>query len=45
MNTLTDYAGKILEELEEVETIDCKTTDGLFTLTAACGGAYTLYCC
>ena len=45
MQDLMKNAGNIFEELEEAEEINTAITDGIWTITAECGGAFTIYCC
>lgn len=45
MKDIMNNAGNIVEELEEADAINDTKTDGIFTFSAACGPAFTLFCC
>lgn len=45
MKELMNYAGDIVEEVAEVETIDSTKSEEIHTLTVTCGPAWTFFCC
>ena len=44
MKELMNYAGDIVEEIEEADTIEATKPEGIFTLTVNCGAAWTFFC-
>lgn len=45
MQELMNYAGNVAEELDEADMMSNVNDGEIRTWTAACGGAWTFFCC